>query len=449
MNIAAIDGLRRHRAPTVCAIERIDSSSERRGHAAVVVWALVVFVALVWGRGVVDDPGQSIGAAPFSGRWDWHPQLWLLPAIAFGAMVAVVGPRVTGGFGRWSLALAAAGTATTWSVLLAAADGWARVSAPPASRHGYVPFAATVDDPLEFLRSFTERASEYPVHVQGHPPGATLAFWLLDRMGLGGAGWAAALVVVGWGVAAAAVVVSIDELGGRDAARRAAPFLALLPAAVWATSADALFAGVVAGGGAVLVLSTGARTGTSPVLAACGGALLGIALYLTYGAVLLLAVPAAVVVWRRRWDVVVPAALGAAAVTVLAVAAGFWWFDGLETTRAAYWAGVASLRPWPYYLVAGNPGALALAAGPALAYAAGLARRSTPGWWVLAAAAAGAVALADLSQLSKGEVERIWLPFVPWLASVAAFVPAARQRRWLGVQVASALALQASLRSPW
>ncbi|MPY72608.1 MAG: hypothetical protein GEU92_21510 [Alphaproteobacteria bacterium] len=64
---------------------------------------------------------------------------------------------------------------------------------------------------------------------------------------------------------------------------------------------------------------------------------------------------------------------------------------------------------------------------------------------VLPAAALVAVALADLSQLSRGEVERIWLPFVPWLALAAP----GHRRGWLAAQVAVALILQSVLVSPW
>ena len=45
------------------------------------------------------------------------------------------------------------------------------------------------------------------------------------------------------------------------------------------------------------------------------------------------------------------------------------------------------------------------------------------------------VALADASGMSKAEVERIWLPFVPWLTISCALLPE-RWRRWgLGLQV--------------
>ena len=139
------------------------------------------------------------------------------------------------------------------------------------------------------------------------------------------------------------------------------------------------------------------------------------------------------------------------AVLAAAAAAGFSWFDGLAATRAAYWSGVGAERPGRYLTLVGNPGALALATGPAVA--AGLAPAPVGGprraraWRpaLLPAAAAAAVLVADVSQLSRGEVERIWLPFVPWLALAA---PGSR-RGWLAAQVAVALALQACLASPW
>jgi hypothetical protein len=55
------------------------------------------------------------------------------------------------------------------------------------------------------------------------------------------------------------------------------------------------------------------------------------------------------------------------------------------------------------------------------------------------------VLVADLSQMSRGETERIWLPFVPWLALAA---PGER-RGWLAAQVTVAVVLQAVLDSPW
>ena len=57
--------------------------------------------------------------------------------------------------------------------------------------------------------------------------------------------------------------------------------------------------------------------------------------------------------------------------------------------------------------------------------------------------------LADLSRMSKAEVERIWLPFVPWLLVSTALLPE-RWRRWgVAVQVVSALLVQQLLYTSW
>jgi hypothetical protein len=51
--------------------------------------------------------------------------------------------------------------------------------------------------------------------------------------------------------------------------------------------------------------------------------------------------------------------------------------------------------------------------------------------------------------MSKGEVERIWLPFVPWLMISTSVLP----RRWrtagVAVQVVFALVVQHLLRPDW
>src|SRR5690606_28146260 len=69
---------------------------------------------------------------------------------------------------------------------------------------------------------------------------------------------------------------------------------------------------------------------------------------------------------------------GVAAALMGAAAAGFWWFDGLAATRRAYWSGIGAIRPAGYTTLAGNPAALALATGPAVA--AGLATLASRGW---------------------------------------------------------------------
>ena len=68
---------------------------------------------------------------------------------------------------------------------------------------------------------------------------------------------------------------------------------------------------------------------------------------------------------------------------------------------------------------------------------------------VLAGAAALSIAVADLSGMSKAEVERIWLPFVPWLTLSLALLPGAWRRWGLAVQVATALLVQHLVYTSW
>lgn len=63
----------------------------------------------------------------------------------------------------------------------------------------------------------------------------------------------------------------------------------------------------------------------------------------------------------------------------------------------------------------------------------------------LAAAAAVAILAADLSGLSKAEVERIWLPFTVWLVVL---VPD-RRRTWPAAQAVTALAVNHLLLTNW
>jgi hypothetical protein len=411
-----------------------------------------VAVALVWGTLAVAGAGVSLRAAPLMGHWRWQGSGGLVVPALIGLAVAAAGPTVAARLAPRRVALTAVSgaAAVAWTLALAAAEGWERVTAPLTTRHEYEPFAAGVGNIGNLVRHYTAGLAGAPVHVQGHPPGPVVLAWLLDRAGLGGAGWLAAIALAGWGVAVAATVAAASILDGDDAARRAAPALAVLPAAVWAgTSLDALFAGVTAAAVALAVLAAARR---SMCTAAAAGAVAGAALLMTYGAVPVVAIAAVAMTvlapTSQRGRLVVAGAAGLAGVLGLAAAAGFWWPTGLAATEGRYWAGVGSMRPALYTTLAGNPAALALAVGPAAAVglaAAARRLRRPPRAYLLPHLALAAVAVADLSQMSRGEVERIWLPFVPWIALA---VPGDR-RALLGLQVATALTLQALLASPW
>jgi hypothetical protein len=136
-----------------------------------------------------------------------------------------------------------------------------------------------------------------------------------------------------------------------------------------------------------------------------------------------------------------------AVVVVLGAALfGFWWPDGLAASVGQYEAGVSRFRPYPYFLFA-NPAAFAVVLGPATA--AGLASLRHRGTWLLVGGGVLALLLADLSGLSKGEVERIWLPFAPWVLLSTTAIAEGRSWPWLGANAITALAIAVMLRTPW
>ncbi|MGH8986369.1 MAG: hypothetical protein ACRDY6_21200 [Acidimicrobiia bacterium] len=438
----------------------IDGAAQRTPSRAlavvlpVAVWGLLVAVGHTMVRLLpVSARGIHIDAAPLVGRVDWRPNARVLLAATVAVAIAAAGPGHAMRVPWRRLLLASAVAAFVWALALAALDGGHALLRPVLSSDDYLAAVAQVGSPAAFLATFPERIASYPVHVQGHPPGLVLGLWGLDRIGLGGGAATAALFIGSGAAAIPAVLVAARDVAGEAWARRAAPFVVLTPAALWvATSADALYAGVGAWAVTLVVLATGRRGRTGDRLAVGGGLLFGVTAFLSYGLVLLAVIPM-VVAWQRcRLRPLVGAALGAAAVAAAFLAAGFWWVDGLAATRERYLGGIAGERPYAVFLVA-NLAGLAIALGPAIAVA--LARLRDRSAWLLVGAALAAVALADLSGMSKGEVERIWLPFVPWILLAcgalagATLVRASVTRRWLVVQATAAIGLQTMVHTPW
>ncbi len=71
------------------------------------------------------------------------------------------------------------------------------------------------------------------------------------------------------------------------------------------------------------------------------------------------------------------------------------------------------------------------------------------GMWSLPAAALLGILAADLSGLSKAEVERIWLPYALWLLVATAWLPRRHRRAWLIAQAATALAVNHLVFTGW
>jgi hypothetical protein len=393
-------------------------------------------------------------AAPIFGAWRPHVG-WGTPA-AIAVAAAVVWRGV--GWARdapWGRLLAASYlAAVAWTLSLALVDGWSKGLAtrltPEAEYLNEVP---RVTDVSAMLSGFADKivqtdAGVWSTHTAGHPPGALLIFVWLDRIGLGGGGPAALACVLAGATVAVSVPLALRSLGDQAAARAALPFLVLLPGAVWVgASADGIFAAVVAAGLALLA----ARRWW---LALAGGTVLGFALYLSYGFVLVGVLALAVIALRQRdrLAVLLCGAAGVAGVATVFTAAGFWWPQGYRLVVERYYQGWAADRPYAYWVWA-NLASLVLAAGPVLLPTLRstvlAARRYRTASIVLPLAAALAVLVADLSGLSKAEVERIWLPFTVWLVVATARLPEVDRRAWLAVQAAAALAVNHLLWTWW
>jgi hypothetical protein len=426
--------------------------------------AALFAVAAVVGARIDQDGRLYLHWPPMYADWEPHWGSGTVPAVLVAALVVVHGPALAARLG-WRPLLWAGGAASLgWTLSLVLIDGWERGAAGRlTTRHEYL---RSVDEVREqglgdFLSTFTDRIllsspDNWPAHVAGHPPGALLSFAGLDRIGLSGGAWGAWFVLLCAASVVPAVLITVRALASEKLARRAAPFLVLLPAAVWTgVSADAYFAAVAAWALALLALAATGRA-RAPWAAALGsGLLFGWLLYLSYGLVLM-AVPAvAVLLLARSWRPLPWVLLGVAAVATAFTVGGFWWLDGYFTLHERYYEGAARLRPYGYFVWANlavnvlTVGLASVAAlrrtAVALPDAARSLRRPAPppagrtALVLLLAAMALAALIADASGMSKAETERIWLPFTLWLAAATALLPDRSVRWWLAAQAALAL----------
>jgi methylthioxylose transferase len=463
-------------------ITRADPAPARRsgvradlvaGAAAILFVFVVLAVGMLTGARLYGGP--HFGRAP--AKFGEYPVLGSLePHVGPGTVLAVLVALAAVAWGpdlaqrlRFRVALAGGYLlALSWTFALALVDGWHRgVANRIASGPEYLSEVPGITDIPTMLHTFAGRIlgtapDPWATHVAGHPPGATLVFVWLDRLGLGGPTTAAVFCVLVGGLVAVAVPLTVAVLGRPDLARAALPFVALLPGAVWmGVSADAMFAGVVAVGVAALAagavrLAAGRPAGGA--LCALAGLLLGFGIFLSYGMLLMAPIALAVVLVTRCWRALVYAVPAALAVAGAFALAGFWWLDGYHNVVDRYYGSIASSRPYWYWIFA-NLACLALAVGPAVV--AGL-RRSLPRFLdglpghpapspvtALVRGAALAVLTADLTGLSKAETERIWLPFAVWLVLAAAALPSASRRWWLVAQAGTALAVNHVLLTNW
>ena len=422
----------------------------RRAALAVGIWGALIAAGFAWGQ-ILNDQGADIllGAPPLSGRFNPGLQPQALVTLAVAAAIVAAAPWLRANLGWRGLLFASFAGAWIWAGALDLLDGGYWLTVPVLKPDEYLRDVPLVGSPGDLFRGLLDHPNAYVNHVQTHPPGMLLTLWGMDRIGAGGAWPAALLMVTGGAAAVPAGLVAGREVMGEERARLAAPFLVLAPAAIWvATSADAFFAGVSCWGVALVILATGRDGRRSDWLALAGGLLLGWALMLSYGLALMWVIPAIVAVARARLRPLCVAIAGPVLVLLAFALAGFWWLDGFTASRNAHNAGIAATRPYGFFFV-DDLAAFAVALGPAVcAGFAGLRARAD---WLLVGAALAAVFLADLTGLSKGEVERIWLPFAPFVMLAAAGLPGERSatRGWLAGAALFAAFVEMLVRTAW
>jgi hypothetical protein len=409
----------------------------RRGDPVALAAALaLIAIAAVVGR-ELNERGVPLvlPRPPLIAHWRPHVG-WGSPLAIVCVVAGLRLQRVAATVPRHRLLVAGWLLNLAWMSSLTLVDGihrgWVNVL---LNANEYLHDLPRITSPTTFLATFTHFIAFSPsvdgtqvwtTHVAGHPPLATLVFWLLAEIGLGGGFWAGALCILAGSTVTVALPVILGELGAATAARRLVPFIALFPGAVWmAVSADGLFAGVAVSG--LALVTRGAVRGRL-LSGAIGGLLLGVAVFLSYGLVLF-AVPVIVVAvltmrrhgWRRSAAPWILATVGFLVVAALHLAYGFNWLTGLAQLRIRYYQGIASGRPFSYFVYA-DLAAWLVSCSPMLAIGVGRALRVlvqqrvrpwTQDHMVALVALSGvAVALiADVSGMSKAETERIWLPF--------------------------------------
>ena len=144
----------------------------------------------------------------------WHPHLgWGTPLAVSCVLLGLRLQKVADGM-PWRLLLLTGWLLNlAWMCSLTLVDGlqrgWIDILLNP---NEYLHDLPRISDPVAFMSGFThfiafspgvDGATVWTTHVAGHPPLATLAFWLLARAGLGGGFWAGGLCIL---VASAASV---------------------------------------------------------------------------------------------------------------------------------------------------------------------------------------------------------------------------------------------------
>jgi 4-amino-4-deoxy-L-arabinose transferase-like glycosyltransferase len=364
-----------------------------------------------------------------------HPAVgpWLPLALIAVAAAYLVLPRALE-WPRW--AFLGTGIALGWLVAVALASeahGLSAVATPFRSPLDYwasVPLVRSLG-PRTFAEQFPHLAARLALHARTHGPAAVLSLWVLAKI-VGGNVLRVSLLVTLVGVAGMAATYAIArELASERAARLAALLFVCAPGVLLysATSMDAVFMTVIAC--ALIALVRFPRSGAWAV---AGGALWALALSFTFGAAALglLAVGIGIISVRGfgarpglpSGRVVVRGVLVCAGIvvgaTLLWALAGMNLLADFRAASHAHYQDPSRARPYLYWVFANIPAFLIVAGIPQAALAA---HRCRLQWrardFGFETVLAATLALSTLSGVFLGEVDHIWLFFIPPLAVVA------------------------------
>ncbi|WP_157592212.1 hypothetical protein [Solirubrobacter soli] len=365
----------------------------------------------------LDWSGTQLGVPhpPFIGAWGPRANVLELVTIpCFVAAVALV-PHLLRArwFGVWIYA-----TTLILRVTLNTGRGGTHqldralfVGPKGEGKNEYLPSLAAFDHGPRFvLDRFAELVPSLPVHSAGHPPGLLL---VMHYLSLDTSPRLTAFILFVGAASAPLTYVLARRLFDEPTARVAGLLAAFAPAMLHfgATSADAVY--LTLGLLAAIPLVSG-----RPILGALALAVVSLFAW----SLLAVAAWATLLVWAKdgfRAAVKLGLITGAILLAfhaAFAAATGFDPLGTLQATHQVYDIGIASRRPYAYWLF-GSPTAFLLILGVPIAW---LALRSLGERAPHALAIAAVIAISCILGFTKAETERIWLFLAPLVILCAA-----------------------------
>ena len=414
--------------------------------AAAAVAAVTVAVGL-YVRRATETP-LGVPYPPALGDWSPQADPLLLVAIACFAAAVALAPRLLS-VPAWAFAAATLGLTLVLRLALAAVsegtEGWSAVFDPARSfeaKNEYLPALGALDYGAGFfLDRFAELVPSFPVHAAGHPPGLLLT---LHVLGIDSAGGMAALCI-GVGALSGPLAYALGrQVLDEHGARVAALLLVLAPGALLfgATSADAVFLTL----GLLAAWPLAARSWPAR---AAGALLLAVGSFFAWSLLAVGAWAAIVTLRREGWRTAFALAALCGVVLVafhalVHAATGFDPIGTIRSTEEVYRAGIATLRPYWYWLF-GSPVAFLLVLGIPIAW---LGLRALAAGRTLAIAIFAVIAVAAVLGFTKAETERIWLFLAPFVC-LAAAESGAPLRPVLAALAAQALVYEVLFETVW